>query len=164
LIDAFKIVLEEIPNARLLVVGGGKDVETVQNLVIELNLEEEVLFVGQVASEEVANYFDLADITVDPVYDNDVARGRCPLKMFESWAMGKPFVTSDVGDRRKLVGNPPAAILTKPGNSKDMAEKIINIFRNKTQEKILKKRGYSRVHQYYWENIVENSFQLIVDD
>jgi len=164
LIDAIKIVLKKLPVVRLMIVGGGKDIELLQNLVIESNLEEEVLFLGRVAPEKVAKYYDLANITVDPVYDNDVARGRCPLKMFESWAMGKPFVTSDVGDRRKLAGIPPAAILTKPGDSNDLAKKIIDLFIDKKQEINLKKRGNLRVQQYYWSNIVQNSFLLILDD
>ena len=104
LIEAFRLVLEKRPLARLVIVGGGEDYAPLQHLVDEQGLRETVRFCGRVPAGEVVRYYHLADVSVEPVNDDDAARGRCPIKLFESWACGAPFISADVGDRRHIAG------------------------------------------------------------
>ncbi len=86
-------------------------------------MKDKVIFTGRVKPDEMNVYYRLADVSVDPVNDTLADRGRCPLKIFESWQMGVPVVTSDVGDRKILAGDPPAATLAQPGSEEDLAQK-----------------------------------------
>lgn len=88
LIKSFPEVVKNQPEVRLLIVGGGGDMETLQELVKELNIEASVVFTGRVKPDEINAYYQLADISVDPVNDTLADRGRCPLKLFEvgRWA------------------------------------------------------------------------------
>lgn len=164
LINAFKLVSETNGNTALLIVGSGKDLEKLKDLSIDLGIEDKVFFEGRVDPEMVANYYELADVTVDPVYDTDSAKGRCPLKMFESWLVGTPFVTSNVGDRKLLSGDPPTALLTLPGNTSDLAIKIRSIIDNQNLALELRQNGLKTIEQFYWQNLVEEKFIPIISN
>ncbi len=155
LINAFKLVSETNENAALIIVGAGKDLEKLKDLSIDLGVNDKVFFEGRVNPEMVANYYELADVTVDPVYDTDSAKGRCPLKMFESWLVGTPFVTSDVGDRKLLSGDPAAAYLTTSGNHEDLALKISICLSDSKLADQLVKEGQKRVQSYLWKEIIK---------
>jgi glycosyltransferase involved in cell wall biosynthesis len=161
LLQAFKQVQETLPDASLLLVGGGEDYEHLKRLADELGITQATHFQGRVLPEFVADYYHLADLTVDPVHDDDAARGRNPLKLFESWACGVPFVTASVGDRPTLLGTPPAGLMSKPGDPSSLADCIIQILSNPSLAAELKFRGSERVKQFTWNSLIltlENLF------
>ncbi len=153
LIRAFKLVRSQFTKARLLIVGGGSDLDRLADIAKQNGLEQDIIFRGRVDPGQVNLYYRVADVSVDPVYDNGAAQGRAPLKMFESWACGVPFVSCDVGDRRLLLGDPPAGILAKPGDAASLAEKIGQVLSDMDLMQLLRERGYVRVKSYYWDMI-----------
>jgi len=154
LLKAFKYVTEKLNNVILIIVGGGRDLEKLKELSIDLNISDKVYFEGRIAPEIVSNYYKLADVTVDPVEDTEAAKGRCPLKMFESWVAGVPFVTADVGDRKILSTNPSSALLTLPGDAQDLALKIEKIVEDLELSQELRINGKKNVNNYLWKNLV----------
>jgi len=154
LLAAFKIIAEWNDNTILLLVGGGEDMDVLQRLSQRLGLDGMVRFTGRVLPEEMPMYYALADVSVDPVYDDEPARGRSPLKMFESWAMGVPFVTSPVGERARLAGEPSAVQLAEPaGDARALAEAILQILDNPALADTLRQRGYEQVKEYTWDRL-----------
>lgn len=156
LICAFQEIILTVPNAVLLIVGGGDDYTRLKSEVKKIGLEKQVCFVGWVPPAEVAKYYAFSDVSVDPVFDDEAARGRAPLKLFESWACGTPFVTSDVGDRKKLLGNPPAGLLAKAGDPSSLAKVIIKVLIDDQLAYDLRWRGKERVKNYYWDQLAVN--------
>ncbi len=154
LLYAFKIILEEEKDAILLIVGGGKDFELLKALSFELGVQDKIRFTGRVSPEVVATYYQLADISVDPVNNTEAIKGRCPLKIFESWAMGVPVVTSNVGDRGALGENYRDILLAAPEDSRDLAQKIISLLKNPDYADAMVKHGQEISKQYYWRNLV----------
>jgi glycosyltransferase involved in cell wall biosynthesis len=76
-----------------------------------------------------------------------------PLKLFESWISGIPFVSGDVGDRRKILGNPPAGLLARPGDANDLAEKIERIITNQLYKNGLIRNGVKESNKYTWDRL-----------
>jgi glycosyltransferase involved in cell wall biosynthesis len=163
LINAFKCITEEMDNTALLIVGGGRDLDKLQELTNNLGIDDEVIFVGRVSPGSVPNYYALADVTVDPVYDTAAAKGRCPLKMFESWLAGTPFITGDVGDRRLLAGNPPAVLLVKPGDVNDLTEKLIQTLIDEKLKIQLSELGKQRGSNFLWEKIISQKKEIFYE-
>jgi len=161
LINAFKYITEEIANAALLIVGGGRDLTKLQDLANNLGIDDKVHFEGRVSPGSVPNYYALADVTVDPVFDTEAAKGRCPLKMFESWLAGTPFITGDVGDRRLLAGKPPAAVLFKPGDIHDLRKKIELVLTDSILKKNLSKLGVEKGKEFLWEKIISDNWDFL---
>ena len=126
-----------------------------------LGLDERVVFTGRVDSKDVAKYYEIADVTVDPVEDDLAAKGRCPLKLFESWYMGTPMVTSDVGDRKLLTQDGTLALLARPGDPADLAEKIKVCLRDTSVSTNLRLLGIEGVKGYNWERLAGNLVSII---
>ena len=99
LVAAFALLTTRLPDVALLIIGGGEDLEALRGDVARRGLEDRVYFTGHVAHRFVPHLLALAELSVDPVHDDDVARARSPLKLYESFAVGVPVVTGAVGDR-----------------------------------------------------------------
>lgn len=161
LIQSFSMLASDVPEAKLLIVGGGKDKDLLCKHVDTLGLDERVVFTGRVDSKDVAKYYEIADVTVDPVEDDLAAKGRCPLKLFESWYMGTPMVTSDVGDRKLLTQDGTLALLARPGDPADLAEKIKVCLRDTSVSTNLRLLGIEGVKGYDWERLAGNFVSII---
>ena len=154
LLESFACVMKAEPLAVLLLVGGGEDYETLRNFASALGLAGAVRFVGRVSPEQVPVYYQLADISVDPVRDTFAERARSPLKLFESWESGVPFVTADVGDRRRILGLPQAGGLAVPGDKSSLAEVILSLLVDKAKCQHLQQLGWQRIEAFYWDQLV----------
>ena len=155
LLEAFQRVHAARPQAVLLIVGGGEEYDRLVKRAQELELGEAVIFRGRVPGSEPPLYCRLADVQAEPVIDNTVGRSSLPLKMFESWVSGVPFITGDVGDRGMVMGNPPAGLLVRPGDPEALAEAILQILSDPELAAELRARGFARADEYSWERLAE---------
>ncbi len=155
LLDAFQQVHTALPSATLLIVGGGEEYDHLVARAKWLGINDSVIFRGRVPGAEVPSYYILANVSAEPVIDNPVGRSSLPLKMFESWAAGVPFVTQDVGDRRVLLGEPPAGLLAKAGDANSLAEAILRVLSDQELAQILCERGFEQAKKYSWENLAK---------
>ena len=160
LLRAFVKVRQVIPNALLLMVGGGQSFDQLATMAGQLGIGESVRFTGRVAAAAVPDYYRLGHVSIDPVHDDHTARGRSPLKLFESWAAGVPFVTADVGDRRALLGHPPAGILVESGNPNALAQGIIQVLADPDMAQTIAQRGIKRVLSFHWNRLAADLSQI----
>ncbi len=161
LLKAFVLVKEKVPEARLLIVGGGKDLDTLKLLANDLDISQAVIFTGRVASELAPLYYSLADVSVDPADDSPASSGRAPLKIFESWAMGVPVVTSNVGDRKILADRLWGPISLTKFSPENIAQTIIDCFDNGFDVKSPNLRDLP----FFWDKLMnESQKSLFIDD
>lgn len=80
-------------DAKLLVVGEGVLEDSLRKLIIELDIEDKVVFIGKVEEEEVPIYFHACDIFVLPSIANSEAFGFVQL---EAMACRKPVINTDL--------------------------------------------------------------------
>jgi glycosyltransferase involved in cell wall biosynthesis len=150
LVDAFADLVRTHPAAILLLVGGGEDVARIKEQAEQIGVAARLRCVGRVPPADVRHYYALADVSVDPVYDDPAARGRSPLKMFESWACGVPFVTADVGERRRSMGDPPAGGLVRAGDAPALADALRQGLADGARWRAL---GHARVQEFEWDRL-----------
>jgi glycosyltransferase involved in cell wall biosynthesis len=155
LLESFLAVKGSLPNSKLLIVGGGEEYERLVGRVQEMGLGTAVIFTGRIPAADVPSYYRLADVLVDPVIDNEVGRSRLPLKMFESWAAGVPFVTADVGDRKLVIGDPPAGLLAKPGDPHSLAQALLQVLSSPGQAVALREAASKRAPEYDWDRLAQ---------
>jgi glycosyltransferase involved in cell wall biosynthesis len=153
LLAAFARLAPDWPTARLLLVGGGEDLPKLQAWVVAHGLAAQVLFTGQVAHRFVAELLAQAELSVDPVYDDPVARARSPLKLFESLALGVPVVTGAVGDRPQWLDQGRAGLLVAPGDVAALADGLAALLADPARAAAMGAAGRAHVVRYDWDRL-----------
>lgn len=103
LVEAFARLRAQVPDARLLLVGGGPEAEALSALVKAQGLDGAVTMPGRVPFSEVGAWYDLVDIFVYPRLRMRLTDLVTPLKPIEAMASGRIVVASDVGGHREIV-------------------------------------------------------------
>ena len=62
LLEAFPHISKALPDARLLIVGGGLEEENLKRQARELSMEDRVVFTGRVPHDQVEQYYSLIDL------------------------------------------------------------------------------------------------------
>ena len=153
LIEAFVQVADALPTAALLIIGGGEDLPLLCDLAVRRGLRDRVYFTGQLPYHAVPAYLALADLSVDPVRDDPVARARSPLKLFASMALGVPVITGDVGDRAELLDGGASGVLVRPDDSTALAEAIRDLLHDLPRRQALAAAGRERARIYRWDRL-----------
>ena len=106
LIRAFSIFHEKHENSVLQLIGDGELREEIQRLVIEMNLQDSVQFLG--LQDNVYNYLNEVDIFVLPsVYEG------IPMTLIEAMGTGLPIVATNVGGIPNMLQNGKNAFLVE---------------------------------------------------
>ncbi|MGB9585804.1 glycosyltransferase family 4 protein [Thermanaerothrix sp.] len=155
LLEAFEKVRAELPDAILLLVGRGEDYDWVKQQIRHRGIEQFVRVCEWVPPDRVFLYYKLAHVAVDPVYDNVAARCSLSLKIFDSWACNIPLITTDVGDRRRILGEPPAGLVVPPNDSNALGAGILTVLKDQTYAALLAERGQQRVEIFRWARLIE---------
>ena len=160
LLEAFSEVVDQIPQSRLLLVGGGEDYDTLKTKAQCLGVYDKTLFTGHQPPEEIPRYLAIATVSVDPIKDDLVAKARYPLKIVESIALSVPTVTGDVGDRRNILMNGALGVLVTPGSSKSLSEGLLFLLTNPDLRKKIAAAAKEYKESYYWENIIHEFIKV----
>ncbi len=155
LLAAWPYVVAASPDALLLIVGGGEDLPTLQAWVAAQGLTQHVRFTGAVEHHAVPAMLALAEMSVDPVHDDAVARARSPLKLVESMALGVPVITGAVGDREALLAHGRAGHLVAPSSPTALATAMIALLQDEAQRLRLAAAGRTMAQGYAWERLAQ---------
>jgi glycosyltransferase involved in cell wall biosynthesis len=155
LITAFAQVVSHHPTARLLIIGGGEDLAAVQANVARQPWRDRVIFTGHVPHATVRGLLALADLSVDPVYDDAVARARSPLKLIESLALGVPVITGDVGDRAEMLNFGAAGTVVQPGDAQALATAINELLADPVRRMAMAEAAVAQARRYDWDRLAE---------
>ena len=153
LLEGFRDYCAADPRVTLILVGGGEDLSLVRHWIGAHKLSGRVLCLGHVPPAAVPLYTALADVTVDPVYDDIVAQARSPLKIFESLALGIPVVAGAVGDRPALLADGAAGILVPAGDSAALGQALSATLHDEPQRKQLAQAAVPHIQQYTWKRL-----------
>jgi glycosyltransferase involved in cell wall biosynthesis len=152
LLEAFALIAQRLPAARLLLVGDGEDRAALQEQARRLGIGARTLFVGAASPAAVPAFLALASCSVDPVADDAVAAARSPLKIVESLASGVPVITGDVGDRAEVLGQ-AAGMLVRPGDARALADGLAALLEDHALQLRLAAGARERAESYRWDRL-----------
>ena len=113
-------VIQEIPNAILLIAGNGPEQDNLEAIVKETKLEERVVFLGY--TRELQQYLQVCDLELACSY-----REGLPLNVTEAMLCGKPVVASDNRGHRELIRDGINGYLINPDDIDGFAMAIRRI-------------------------------------
>lgn len=124
LVKAWPLLLQRVPNARLLIVGDGGLRPAIEKLVRDLNLTERVTFTGWVPFKEAAAYIKAFDVAVIPHTVDEHTNHTIPHKLFQYVALGKPVVSSNIVPIRRILQDINAGIIVGEWSPSGFADAI----------------------------------------
>lgn len=121
--------------------GKGDGEPKLRELIEELELQERVVFHGQVDNAEMINLYRETDIFCLPA----VSPENQPVTITEAMACGIPVIASRIGGVPELVEDGVTGYLTEPRNAEDLAEKIRMMISDRTRMRLMGEAGRQRM-------------------
>lgn len=100
LVNSFKIFTNQISKSKLVIIGRGSETKHFEALVKKLELEKEVIFMGEVNPKNMPEIYNCADVFALSSYSES-----SPTVVREALACGIPIVTTNVGDVKEIIVN-----------------------------------------------------------
>jgi len=142
------VTLLKDKNIKLLIAGEGGYRQTLEQLSKDLEITNQVIFLGKIPKDEVKNFYSSADVTVVPSLYEPFG-----LVVLEAMACGSPLVCSKVCDFPLIAGK--AALYAQPQNPKDLAKKIQDVLNHPEKAKKKTEYGLKKVKNYAWQPYIE---------
>lgn len=143
---------------KLFIAGEGEQKAALIQQVKDLNLENEVKFLGWISGEEKKNFYQMIDIVLVPTM-NDTQ----PLAILDAFAWGKPVVASDHISVQQIIRHGENGLMAECGDIDDLIKQL-NMCIHKPE--VLKKyaeQGYEDVINKYAFSIVAKKIDEFVN-
>jgi glycosyltransferase involved in cell wall biosynthesis len=148
LIDAFAIVAERMPEARLVIGGDGPMTEQWRARAGERGIGDRTHWIGlRSDGAAVLRGYDVAAMSSD-------FEGT-PLFAFECMAARTPMVATDVGGFRDIFESGRSALLVPPRDPGAMADAIEQLLRDPARRAAVADAAYARLPEFSVERAVE---------
>ena len=128
-------VLKEFSNVKFAISGTGfkQKEESLRNLAKELNIENDVTFLGYVPDEKLPLLYSASDIFVLPaIYEN------FPFAILEAQSTGLPVISTKVGGIPEFLVDNENGFVIDPGDETQLTEKLLTLLQD---PKLAKKMG-----------------------
>ena len=157
LLDALPAVLQQRPDVRVLLVGGGPQDAALKAQAVRLGLADKVVFTGRVPHQEVQRYYDLVDVLAYPRHSMRLTELVTPLKPLEAMAQGRLLVASDVGGHKELIQHRETGLLFQAGSASALAQTLVEALRSPKLAASIRVAGRRFVEQHRnWKASVAN--------
>jgi glycosyltransferase involved in cell wall biosynthesis len=156
LLGAVPALRERVPDARLLLVGGGEEDAALRAAAAPLG--DAVIFAGQVPFAEVRDFYSLTDIFVCPRRRMRLTELVTPLKPLEAMAMGRAVVASDLGGLAELIEHDVTGVLVPAESREALVDALARLARDasartrlgtQAREAMIRERTWPRIIQRY---------------
>ncbi|MDD5589869.1 MAG: glycosyltransferase family 4 protein [Candidatus Portnoybacteria bacterium] len=136
-------------NYKFLVLGSGPLEKNLKFKAKKLELENRVLFLGDVANKEIPTYLAIADVFIRPSLSEGLGNS-----FLEAMAAGVPIIGTPVGGIPDFLKDRETGIFCEVKNPKSVAEKIKLLLENGDLKKKLIENGKRIVEERYnWDSI-----------
>jgi len=148
LIKAFARAQREFSKLRLIIAGDGPYLDLYKQLAASENCKD-VHFVGRIYEERPV-YYNTADIHVFPA---EIA--TFSITVLEGLAAGKPVITTDMKSFKEIMTDGKEGFLVKYGDHEKMAQRILELAKNKDLRERMGRDARQQALNYSWEIITK---------
>ena len=147
-IRQFSRVTEQIPSAKLVIVGDGPQRPKLESIIAELGLRGQVVITGFQPHETMPQYINLATICINPFLITDVTRDIFPTKIVQYLACGKSVVATALPGMVTVIAGEQQGILYAD-NPDGVAAEVISLLQSSERRQQLEQAGLNYVRQVH---------------
>jgi glycosyltransferase involved in cell wall biosynthesis len=158
LVDLIGQLAKQAPTARWLVVGRGfaGEEKALINQLKGLELDQYVVFAGQVPAQDLPHYFAAADVAAYPFDDTPINQARCSVKLTDLLAAGLAVVTDAIGQNKVYVLDGETGLLVPPGDTTYFVSALVRLLSDGSLRRKLGAAAQQRMLQHFtWATLVE---------
>jgi len=156
LLNAFSILLRNVQNVELLIVGSGSSSMQIQisQLVENLKIGGKVKFLGSIEYSNMPQIHNLADVFCLPSIPTKTWAEQFGYSMVEAMACGKPVVSTSTGSIPEVVKDRATGILVKPNDPRGLESALEELILNKQERDAFGRNAREWVLQKFEANKV----------
>ena len=157
LLSAVPTVLAEYPNTLFIVAGDGDLRSELEELVKSLQIQEHVLFTGQIPWDQTPSYLTMADICVVPSVQDEAGNlDGLPNVLLESMASGCAIVATNVAGIPEVVHDGKNGLLTPPRDERALADAVCRLLSDQhLRQRLGDGARESAISSLSWDHIGE---------
>ncbi len=158
LLDAAPMIVKEIPETKLVLLGDGPEMKKLKEIVRQKNLESNIEFKGWIDRKDIPEHLSNASIGIGPLKRTTVTENALPIKVLEYMASSLPILAK--------TGTLPEDVLIDNENgwfiesSDELSEKIIKLEQNPELVEKMGKKSLNMVQKFSWERIVKSIIDI----
>lgn len=156
LIKAFKKVVDQLPEARLVIAGSGEEEERLKFAVDALEISQSVEFTGKIDDGQKKKLLQEAWVFVNP----SMMEGW-GITTIEASACGTPVVASNVPGLRDSVQSPITGFLVEYGDTGAFAEKILALLQDNKMRGQMSSNARDWAEKFSWDESARKGLELI---
>ncbi|NNG77267.1 glycosyltransferase family 4 protein [Acinetobacter sp. ANC 4277] len=156
-ISAVEQLKKQKYKVKLLIAGEGEQKEALSQQVKDLNLENEVEFLGWIGGEDKRKFYKDIDIVMVPTM-NDTQ----PLAILDAFAWGKPVVASDHISVQQIIRQGKNGLMAKCGNIESLAENIAFLIEHPEKISKVAQAGYLDAKEKYQFKIIAKHYDQFI--
>ncbi|WP_335931727.1 glycosyltransferase family 4 protein [Streptomyces sp. PTD5-9] len=164
LIRAMPAILDRVPDAVLLIVGGGPYADDLERLARETGVDASVRFTGAVPWEELPAHYGAGDVFAMPCRTR---RGGLDVEglgivFLEASATGLPVVAGDSGGAPDAVLDGETGWVVRGGSAEEAADRIVTLLLDPELRRRMGERGRAWVEEKWrWDLLAERLQALL---
>ncbi|HET6636462.1 MAG TPA: glycosyltransferase, partial [Streptomyces sp.] len=155
-VRALPLVHKAIPDAALLLVGGGPHRPTVQRLARELDVADHVVLTGSVPWADLPAHYAAGDVFAMPCRTRN--RGLdvegLGIVYLEASATGLPVVAGDSGGAPDAVLHGETGWVVRGGTPEEAADRIVTLLRDPGLRRRMGERGRAWIEQTWRRDLL----------
>jgi phosphatidylinositol alpha-1,6-mannosyltransferase len=155
---------EQVPNAKLLIVGDGKYRETLEKLVVAHKMQDHVRFTGNVPYEELGHWYAVGDVFAMPCRTRNMGWDVEGLGIvyLEASATGLPVIAGDSGGAPDAVAQEVSGYVV--ASDQQLVERLVELANDPQLRARLGQQGRQWVKENWnWDNAAAQLEGLLVE-
>lgn len=156
----FARIARDVPESALLVVGAGPRGEE-QQLAASLanhGLADRVVLAGWQDPAALPAHVAAADVALYPLDDSLLNRAKCPAKLVELMAAGRPVAAESVGEAAAYIDHEKTGMLAAPGDAEAFATAVVGLLQDPTRAQQLGAAAQDHVWtRYHWDILAQEA-------
>jgi glycosyltransferase involved in cell wall biosynthesis len=149
LLQAFRLVRQRVPEARLTIAGDGPEGPRLVALASALGIADAIAFPGVVTGEAKPALFACARAFVSSSRREPFANAN-----LEAMAAGRPIVATRVGGNVEMVEDEVSGFLVEPEDPDGMAKAILRLLEDRERTAVMGRAARQRAEAFSWDEMV----------
>ena len=160
-LEQFPKVVKEIPETKLIIVGGGALLGKLKKLIVDLELIENVVLTGFQPFDMMPQYINLADTCINPFEINSATRDIIPGKIIQYLSCAKPVLATPLPGMISLLSGPERGVVYS--NIDEIAENTIKLLKDSEMARDIGENGYRYVKNNHDEKKIAHKLDRILN-